>query len=125
MSVEYMAGLFDGEGCIGFYKHSKKQHMLQVSVEMACKPIVQMFADRYGGKVYTRNGKKHGSKQQYQFVVRCEKAEKLVKELGPLMIEKRSQAELAVEIREYQREHRRDDVARLDEYVDMMKALKR
>jgi len=53
MHISYLAGIFDGEGCISvmYSKRGSQWYIPLAQVSMYCQEIVEMFADMYGGKV--------------------------------------------------------------------------
>lgn len=52
MTNEYVAGLFDGEGCIYI---SKDLHCLQVSISQKTTGILKLLATKFGGKIRTKS----------------------------------------------------------------------
>lgn len=51
--MEYFAGLFDAEGCIGLLNNGA----FNISLEMANEEIPNLFKERFGGAIYTRKRK--------------------------------------------------------------------
>ena len=48
-SLEYLAGFFDAEGCVGVYKYKKTAHRIQVNVSNRCPWILKQFQKRFRG----------------------------------------------------------------------------
>lgn len=47
MDKRYLAGLIDGEGCIGLYRH-RKSYCPRLQIEMCCKKPLEAIAIHYG-----------------------------------------------------------------------------
>jgi len=143
--IIYLAGLFDGEGCVGLYNTRTKidrraaHYQLLVRVTQKVPYAVEMLLEVFGGRVYTLSDvgpSKPGPYFSWRAV--GQKAENALRELLPYLMEKKSQAELAIEFQEFRREQniasktRTSGNQRLttqeldlrDEYVNKMKALK-
>lgn len=135
MSLElaYLAGLFDGEGCIGFYRHGDRptypQYILTISVVQSYRPSLESLSELFGGFVHTRKlrDKKPHHKQTYQWYVRGKATDKFLEVMTPYLREKKAQAELALEIRAKQRigPRHRPTPELLISWSDEMKRLKR
>lgn len=137
----YAAGLIDGEGCIGAYNTRPKMdrraayYQLTVRVTMkAAEPI--LFLHRHFVGALTISRKKSGDGRAYSvWHARNRKAEAFLLEILPYLIEKRAQAELALEFAALRRRTRAgfksgqrypDNVLNIyDGYVKRLKAMKR
>lgn len=97
--IAYLAGVFDGEGTIGFYWNGK-QYVLSVAVTMCCVAVLEAFVEEFGGKIYPCN-KKNAKRPQYTWQLRAKKAEPFMSAVLPYLIEKREQVELGMEIRDF------------------------
>ncbi len=94
LSDQYIAGFFDGEGCIhiGTYKaYGNIQHRLQISIAQNDVTVLQALADRFGGKLHPQ-----GSRTAMQWHLWCNKAYDFLKAIYPHLILKKEQAELAI-----------------------------
>lgn len=58
LSLDYIAGLLDGEGCIGIYVNSQhtRSHYLRVSVSNTYLPVLQEIRDFFQTGVIKGNG---------------------------------------------------------------------
>lgn len=105
MSPEYLAGFFDGEGCIDVQRMYPKEGQgrlyvrprVRVSQTATCRFIIDELHKRYGGSVSHR---KHGAGNQrdsisWEFLDRKGMV-KLLSEIIPHLVIKREQAKLAV-----------------------------
>jgi hypothetical protein len=101
----YLAGIFDGEGCISAqhksnYHYRRAYSRLVVSVGMINKSILLLFKERFGGSVKRyKNGKYNY--YIYQWFISGSKAEKALLVFAELCIEKSGQAKLALELTQY------------------------
>lgn len=86
MSVElaYLAGLFDGEGSVGFYGNGKYV-AFTVEIKMTELEVIQLFAERFGGKVWERKPDREGYKTQYRWRMRGERARNAYFALEPYL----------------------------------------
>lgn len=97
--IAYIAGLFDGEGCVSVYHEKTTKYRLariQASLSNTNLPIVEYLKDCFGGYVKTRilpSGKLCKS-----WSVSCRKAAEVLTQLIPYLKIKRGQAELALRI---------------------------
>jgi intein/homing endonuclease len=93
----YLAGLFDGEGCIGYYKRkgnrSKYSYVSLVTISQTdFRPILWLHEKVGFGTVITKPGKKHvehqwtTNKRQYVY--------EFLEAIQPYLILKREQADL-------------------------------
>ena len=103
--MEYLAGLFDGEGSISIVRARRKnvstgvEHMLRATVGMVDREAVEQFQQRWGGHSYASSAHlKHPGKWRpaYVWTVSGPTAERFLREIGPRLHIKRPQAELGV-----------------------------
>lgn len=111
--VIYLAGLIDGEGCIGAYNIRSKgdrraaNYVVNLRVTMKSPAPIKMLHDVFGGnlKVYASKGKgKPGPYFAWQ--IRATKCIEVLKELKEFLTEKKSQAEVAIEYHDICQEQR-------------------
>lgn len=57
MTDDYLAGVFDGEGCITASLHKNNKLHLRCSVQMNAKAPVEEFYKRFGGSFYEREAR--------------------------------------------------------------------
>ena len=94
--LAYLAGLFDGEGCVTYKKYwdvkrkdrPKKYYCwrIQMEIVMTDKPTIQWCADTFGGKVYDKPRKEH--KMQYRWRRGFKEALFIAKLITPFCITK-------------------------------------
>jgi hypothetical protein len=119
----YLAGLFDGEGCItiGLSKHGDRvSHSLRVQVRMAHKPSVEKFFITYGGHLYTNEGK-YGNHTQYTWTLNGKLSCQFLADIQPYSIAKQEVISLARQFLETTktdfnlRQHIREDIQKLNQ----------
>jgi len=98
ISLEYIAGFFDGEGCIVFKEYMKynpvmKKRYLSKSIRMeVCNTdhdIINDIHDFFNlGKVYFLKKRKESYKQQIRWQLTHRQAEKVIRQILPYMREK-------------------------------------
>jgi len=105
----YLAGLFDGEGCIYYNKkHDGKKRdtgiNIGASISNTYKPIIERLYNEFGGYFRKRISKHKFEtgryrKTIYELVLLNAKAESFIRECLPYLIIKKERAELVLELR--------------------------
>lgn len=108
----YTAGVIDGEGCIGIYKHKNKSkrgysYDLIVSVWSTELWLSQWLRMHYGGsKVESNWEENHPTwKQQWKWAIYQKQAADFLKLILPYLQIKRPQAELAIAFQTKKRDY--------------------
>lgn len=91
----YIAGLFDGEGCITF-RTSRGNLELAVQMEMSQEAPVRFLHSRYGGSLLTR--KREGKQASWCWFLSCHIAAAFLSDIAPLLIAKREDMAIALPI---------------------------
>ena len=94
----YIAGFFDGEGCIGIY-HSKgkKTHLRTQLVQNSSPDVENLFAvlrDEFGGNY--RGHLSSNGRRKFNWQLNGDKAAVFLESILPWMVLKKDQAEVAV-----------------------------
>ena len=106
MSDEYIAGLFDGEGCVSIsqVKANRNKFHVRIAIGMTDKQVIYKLRDINFGNVHKderiRNGKK--CRTMYIWSVTGPKATEFLKKIRPYVIVKKIQVEAALVLREIQ-----------------------
>lgn len=99
---QYLAGFFDGEGCITFQKFFSKKYQRKyvtaINIEICQKEpaVLFLYRNRFGGFIWTR---KNRTLSQWQ-LNGARKIEIFLNAVKPYLIIKRIEAELALELLE-------------------------
>ena len=96
--IAYMAGLFDGEGCI-VIERQKARHTYQLKclLGMLNEYIPQLFHFNFGCKVYQRKRLLNGRQAEYWYwQIASQQAYKFLKSIYPHIIIKKPQAEVGI-----------------------------
>lgn len=99
-SIEYLAGFFDGEGCIRavLAKDKKNAAGLHIFITNTYLPILTLFEQKFGGTTSLRNISNPKHKAAYQWRMSSRKEIKnFLQQIEPHLIEKKEQAILALE----------------------------
>lgn len=98
-SIEYMAGYFDGEGCIRVTQNKRDNGFgIHVFITNTYYPFLEELSRRFGGKVSRRNVATDRRKEQYQWRISNKYyALKFLVAINQFLIEKKPQADLAIE----------------------------
>ena len=102
ISVEYLAGFFDGEGCIGVYPSKGSNgyvtYNLIVTVGQVDPLVIGHLHRKYGGSLqFQERSKKIKDRQDaWYWRVSGRKAEKFLRAVFPYLIGKKPQVELAL-----------------------------
>ena len=98
ISLEYLAGYFDGEGCICFLnKPDHKYAQLSMQIGAADRATLELFADFFGG-VVKADPASSGKRLIWRWGRYTTKAQAALKQLLPYLIAKRPVAELALQV---------------------------
>lgn len=133
--LAYLAGFFDGEGCIyinKFWDKRLNRHEYALSIEVGnTNPVpLRMFQEIFGGDFRPRIKKQKHWKQAWAWRVKSEMAEIFLESLLPYLVLKEEEAILALEYRRTcvkncgQRRTEEEIEQREKHYVEL-KALKR
>lgn len=88
VSLEYLAGLIDGEGNIGIYSAgSSGQKRLHVEISMTHYETVKCIHDQFGGQFREKKTAK-GYKNQWHWRLTHKKAAELLRKVQPHLITK-------------------------------------
>jgi hypothetical protein len=107
--LAYVAGLFDGEGCISIakckprYSGCSPYYRLVVAVAMANEYIPRFLKFHFGGRVSKRNAPTERWKDQWQWHLGSDGAVAFLKAILPYLKLKREEAELAIEFQSNKR----------------------
>ena len=96
ISLEYLAGLVDGEGCIRLHPSNKgkyRKYYPRLQVTNTYKPIIDLLVEEYGGACHSSSNKnKPHWKEKYDWRLSGDKARELLTELIPYLIIKKDKA---------------------------------
>lgn len=94
--IAYIAGFFDGEGCIRIKRASQggNSYYIWVSITNSNKGILDMVASIFGGNV--RQAERSTNKTIYHYLITSSEAIDMLKVLKSFLREKLRQAELAI-----------------------------
>ena len=141
LDTRYIAGFFDGEGCVGIYGARTgrgMRHMLSVQltqVDMSTpRQVLDLLREKYGGCVTLQATSSGRGKLGWQ--VRGDKAAAFLEEVAPHLVLKRAQAEIGAAWQRQRRKPRRGadgrmlpmaerDVAFNEAAADLVRRLKR
>jgi len=119
----YLAGLFDGEGCIGMYKRGA--WTLQVTMSQKGVEVLHLFNERFPGGLW------HTFPRVTNLTWYGTKPFELLEALQPLLVVKAEQAALALKYIEMSRAHLRGspyttaERAAIEDIAQRIKAAKR
>jgi len=110
MKIEYLAGLFDGEGCINIRKVPLDNaegfsYSLRVIFCMTHEPIIRAIAEQVGSAFCPLRVRNNPSasrwKVAYQTQLCSEKGAQLLRDMMPFLIVKREEAILAIKLQDH------------------------
>lgn len=126
----YIAGIIDGEGCIGIHKVIKESCLTyrpNVSVGMADKEPLYLLQSLYGGNITVRNREKDGWLYLYCWQASKEDVvRKLLLDIKSYLLVKNRQADLCLEfILKFPRYRSKGKEEEKEEYFLLCKVLNR
>lgn len=116
VDLAYVAGLFDGEGCINLRPRSntkKQTYELQVTLVSTNEWITQQLKFSFGGNVYyTPENFERNWKASWRWLTQAQNALRFLELVYPYLKLKKPQAEIAIK---FQKHKRRNAGGRFDE----------
>jgi hypothetical protein len=99
IKAAYFAGHFDGDGCVGLYKHSHSNtYTPVVAVRIAHKPVLDEYAKYFGRKVLDGYKAGLGDLKMWRWTLNgLADCLYFLKTLEPYLIEKKEQVVLTIE----------------------------
>jgi len=101
--LAYIAGFFDGEGCVMIAKHKRADgfivYQLRVNISNTNKAILQLINTVFPSVIYEDKIHIDKRKKQWRYAAYDKKAEEFLKTLYPYLRIKRIQAEIAFNFR--------------------------
>lgn len=98
--LAYIAGFFDGEGCIHLNRVKRQNLYLRVVVVQTNEWIIQWLKYSFGGQVYKMLREKDHHKQRWQWHLYGNQSLEFLKAIRPYLILKRTEAELAIKFQQ-------------------------
>jgi hypothetical protein len=99
----YIAGLIDGEGCIGIYRKKNRGNFIQISLVNTSKPLADWLCLKMGANaVLSLTDKRPRNKQSYSVTLDRLRAYAVLKRILPYLRVKDAQAKLAIAFKEWQ-----------------------
>lgn len=120
--VAYIAGFFDGEGCIRIKKASQRgnSYYVWVAITNSNKGILDEVVELFGGTV--RPAEKTVNKVVYHYLITASEAVDFLTTISGFLRDKKEQAELAIIFHEHKSELSAREKAY---YADLMSRMKR
>lgn len=107
-SIEYLAGFFDGEGCLYAQKESDRNiPTFQIRISTTREEEPRYFHGRWGGSYYTHEPTNENHSQQWHWQATGEEARIATEQLLPHLRGKKEQAKLFLEAMSYKLQKRR------------------
>lgn len=109
LSLRYIAGFFDGEGCISLTRRPEIRDggqgwvCLRATVCNTRPLVIDEIHRRFGGSRAVSLPDKHRKQALYRVVMSDRQAERFLACILPYLVVKRAQAELALEIQRFKR----------------------
>jgi hypothetical protein len=108
LDLRYIAGLFDGEGCISLHvnrsgvpeRYAKPRDVIQVSITNTFREVLDILKTQFGyGCVHkTNNPKNPKHKQCYSWTMTANKAKTFLREIEPFLIIKGAKARMVLNV---------------------------
>ncbi|MDE2232846.1 MAG: hypothetical protein KGJ90_01825 [Patescibacteria group bacterium] len=126
--LEYLAGLFDGEGCVVVQcrqREDKRHYSLQVSLSLVNKNVVELFRSAFGGGIYFVPRRQPHRQDIWHWKIGCKAGYEALRAIFPWLIIKRQQVRLAQEFQALIRPQNNRGVALLEEEIQQREYFKR
>ena len=103
ISIEYLAGFFDGEGNVGRYrKKDKTWRYNKIRIANTHEDILKFIQKTFGGYIYSKKVYKKNDKPCWDWQLFSRNALPLVKELYPLCVVKKQALKKYMEYYNYE-----------------------
>lgn len=101
LEIAYLAGLIDGEGCIGFRLEKRKDRTnsylrIILTITMTNFEVLSEVHKQCGGYLGKYIDKRPQNRQQWRWAVGDKTAIAVLKQISPYLIVKKNQAKLAI-----------------------------
>jgi len=124
--LAYLAGFFDGEGCITIIKGKNHmgnvQYSLRAIVSNTNDYVLQMYEFSFGGRIQKRKYKKPGWRDCYAWELSSTRAYEFLKCVYPYLTIKKAQADLAFAFQENQSKYDGSNLKLRDEELSIREA---
>ena len=108
LNNQYLAGLFDGEGCIRIQRNvwskgSTKNpiYSLRCSINMTDKKVISMLHNTFGGCLNVSKRPNPNHRTIYNWIMGSQKAYNFLKQIQPYCITKKEEINLAIEFQDH------------------------
>lgn len=109
---QYVAGLFDGEGCVRIQRWAKPnsthiRYQVRCSLGMTHKDVIKRLAKTYGGSLHVNDHSKRNKnhRPQFSWVAGSRVGVDFLKRILPFLIVKREEVKLALKLQQSIDEH--------------------
>lgn len=119
VKLSYLAGIIDGEGTIGIFKH-KQAYRITLKVANTSEQLIIYLHENFGGnKMGPYNDKKENHKDMFEWHCTSRKAIEIIEKVKPYLIVKNTQAALAIQAWEetFKNSYSRNGPNRIQKYV--------
>ena len=93
MRLAYVAGIFDGEGCVNFGR-TRRTSFIRASIVNTYLPLLEALKARFGGDIAPRR-RRGGWKRSYEWRIQWTRAVDFLDAISPWLIVKGRQAAVA------------------------------
>lgn len=104
ITIPYLAGLIDGEGCITLFRYRKPEceddilcYVAMLQVGMVHKPLIAELQSQFGGYIGHKKPKDAKRRAYSVWNVKGERCINLLKEIEPFLIAKKDEANLLIQ----------------------------
>ena len=103
IEAAYIAGIVDGEGCIGIYEKCNAGNFIQLTIANTDKGLIDYLQTMlHSNAVKSPKDKRPRNKQSYSVTVDRERAHAVIKRIFPYLRVKNPQASLALRFKAWQ-----------------------
>lgn len=104
MNLNYVAGLFDGEGYVYIFKKVKRNHIgyyVCTGIGMCYKPIIVTLHQNFGGHINASQHKNPKHRTQFMWGLVNQQAAKFLRQIQPYSVVKQAEIDLALELQDH------------------------
>jgi hypothetical protein len=107
VETAYIAGIIDGEGCIGIYYRNHRGYHIQLSITNTNKNLISWLKKKlHANAVKSLTDRRPKNKQSFSIIVDRMRAYEILQRVIPYLKIKTKQARLAIKFKEWQNSHK-------------------
>jgi hypothetical protein len=107
VDAAYIAGIIDGEGCIGIYRRWNRGYFIQITIVNTCRPLIVWLSKKLHANAAKRlSDKRPQNRPNFSVTLDRVRAYNVLRIVLPYLKVKVKQAKLAIQFKQWQDAHK-------------------